>query len=162
LTGATFTPTPTPSTTPSITPTATITPSPTATVIATATATPSGPPPTVSISGPVDGTRITAPTSVTGSVFSQTLASWQLAYRLAGGSTFTALESGTTNVDNATLTLFDPTLLLNGIYELQLTGTDLSGRSTSATLNVVVDGNMKVGNFTLSFVDIEVPMVGIP
>ena len=39
----------------------------------------------------------------------------------------------------------------------------LAGRSTtSETVTVVFDGNMKVGLFTLSFEDLSVPLAGIP
>jgi hypothetical protein len=56
----------------------------------------------------------------------------------------------------------DPTLLLNGLYEIQLTARDVSGRTAAITTTIVVEGQQKVGLFTLSFVDLEVPVAGLP
>jgi RHS repeat-associated protein len=154
--GDTATPTPTATATPTSTPTATTT------ATATVTATPSGPPPSAGLSGLAEGATITEPTALVGTVDSATLAGWRLEYRLAGGPAFATLATGTTSVVNGTLGTFDPTLLLNGIYEIRLTVTDLSGRSAASAVHVVVEDDLKVGNFSLSFTDLEVPMAGIP
>ncbi len=45
---------------------------------------------------------------------------------------------------------------------MRLTATDKSGRSASTVTQVVVKENFKVGHFTVSFVDLEVPVAGIP
>jgi RHS repeat-associated protein len=105
---------------------------------------------------------VTAGTNVRGTVSGPTLANWVLEYRLQGDPTYTAFASGTTPVVSGTLGLFDPTLLLNGLYEIRLTATNSNGRSASTSVNVVVEGGLKVGNFTLSFVDQEVPVAGLP
>jgi RHS repeat-associated protein len=173
-TGTPPTSTPTSSASPTGTSTATATPSATPTVTSTATAsgtatptrtitpTPSGPPPSVSFSGLAEGQAITAPTTLTGSVNSPTLASWNLSYRSQGQTTSVKFASSTTAVTNGTLGTFDPTLLLNGIYEIDLTATDTSGQSSTSAVNVVVQGGMKVGLFTLSFTDLEIPVAGLP
>src|SRR5207249_8363459 len=57
---------------------------------------------------------------------------------------------------------FDPTLALNGLGQLILTATDTASQRSSSTLNVVVEGNQKIGNFTVSFTDLTVPVAGIP
>jgi len=43
-----------------------------------------------------------------------------------------------------------------------LTGIDQSGQTSSAIVDVVVTRNVKVGNFTLSFNDLTVPLAGLP
>src|SRR6185436_19270326 len=53
-------------------------------------------------------------------------------------------------------------LLLNGLYELRLVASDTAGRSQTISFHAVVRDNMKVGNFTVSFVDLEVPVAGLP
>jgi len=63
---------------------------------------------------------------------------------------------------NAVLGQFDPTLLLNGIYDVRLTAEDTSGNSASVTRSYEVDGGAKIGNFTLSFNDLTIPVSGIP
>ena len=63
---------------------------------------------------------------------------------------------------NAVLGQFDPTLLLNGIYDVRLTAEDTSGNVASVTRSYEVDGGAKIGNFTFSFNDLTIPVSGIP
>ena len=51
---------------------------------------------------------------------------------------------------------------MNGLYDLRLTATDLLGRPIRDTIQVTVDGAMKIGNFALAFEDLSVPMAGLP
>jgi hypothetical protein len=118
-----------------------------------------GPPPTVSFTGLTEGMEITAPTPITGTINSPNLASWSLAYQGSGSTFFTTFAQGTTANVSGT---FDPTLLLNGIAQIQLTAVDQSGQTTSTTVNVEVTRNLKIGNFTLSFNDLTIPVAGIP
>lgn len=122
------------------------------------------PPPTVSTNLP-EGTVMTNPTAITGSV---TSGSWKLQYALASADgtgpapVFTTFASGTNAVNNGTLGTIDPTTLLNGNYIIQLTSTDQFGQTTTVFSNAVVQGNTKVGNFTLTFNDLTVSEPGLP
>jgi RHS repeat-associated protein/uncharacterized repeat protein (TIGR01451 family) len=118
-----------------------------------------GAPPVVTITSPTEGAEITAPTTVTGTVSSSNLSTWTLEYEASGSTVFTQFASGTTAAVTGTL---DPTLLLNGIAQIRLTGIDLSGQSASTVTEVVVTRNLKVGNFTISFNDLTIPVSGIP
>ncbi|MBI2513923.1 MAG: hypothetical protein HYV96_18285, partial [Opitutae bacterium] len=127
---------------------------------------------------PDEDARISAPVKVTGVVAHSALTSWALDYRLkaADGDTpeaWTQFATGSNlvgtpaNGSNAAipgeLGTFDPTLLLNGIYEIQLRVIDSSNATlTAGPLTVVVEGNMKVGAFTLAFEDLKLPLSGIP
>src|SRR5207249_1065819 len=125
---STATPTPTSTSTPSPSPTPNgCTPNPNP---------PAGTPPSASIASPADGSQVTSPTSVRGSVNSATLQCWTLSYTRFGSSTSTTIGSGTTPVTNATLGTFDPTLLINGAYRINLTAIDTAGRSTVASVGV--------------------------
>jgi RHS repeat-associated protein len=118
--------------------------------------------PTVSISTALDGTQITSPTDITGSVSDGT---WTLAYALKDDShpmTFTTFATGTGAVTNAKLGTLDPTLLLNGTYVLQLSTINAGGITATTSISVSVSRNMKVGVFSLSFNDLTVPVAGIP
>jgi len=119
-----------------------------------------GPPPDVAIASP--GTFVTAPTAVVGTVASDLLDHWTLAWRRIGETGFTTFATGNAPADNAALATFDPSLQVNGLYEIELTATDFEGRSTAVSTNVIVEGRLKVGNFTVSFTDLEVPVAGIP
>ncbi len=125
---------------------------------------PPPPPPTVSVNLP-EGTEITSPTQIIGTVSG---GSWQLQYALASADgigpapVFTTFASGTTPVNNGLLGMLDPTALLNGNYILQLVSTDQFGQTSTFSSNVTVARNAKVGNFTLSFNDLTVPVAGLP
>ncbi len=118
-----------------------------------------GPAPTLVITSPAEGAKVTNTVTVTGTVTSPNLAGWVLEYQTSGTTPFTKFASGTTSNVSAS---FDPSMLLNGIASLRLTATDLSGQSGSTTANVVIASMVKVGNFTLSFNDLTVPVAGIP
>src|SRR5579864_5405775 len=121
------------------------------------------PPPVLSFTGLTDGQEITKPTPIIGSVSG---GSWKLEYSLLDGSgnptTFVQFASGTTAVNNGTLGTFDPTVLLNGQYLVRFTTIDAGAQTATATATVDVSRNTKVGNFTLSFNDLSVPMPGLP
>jgi len=118
-----------------------------------------GPAPVVTITSPAEASDVTAPTTVTGTVTSPNLDYWTLAYQAPTASSFTQFATGTTSSVTGT---FDPTLLLNGTAVIQLTGVDTSGQTTSTTVTVVVTRNLKIGNFTVSFNDLTIPVAGLP
>jgi hypothetical protein len=117
--------------------------------------------PTVTITAPSDLAVITDPTDVFGTVWSEILDSWSLAYRQIGESEWIEIAAAAFPVSDQPLGTFDPTLLLNGLYELRLEATDLQGRIVEETIAVTVEGQMKIGHFTLSFVDLAVPVSGL-
>ncbi len=120
-----------------------------------------GPPPEVVISSPADGANIITFTDIIGSVRSDLLERWELAHRLSGESNFTTFATGDTPVANDVLTTFDPTLMLNGLYQIRLRATDFAGQSASTAIDVVLEGEQKIGHFTLPILDLEVPVVGV-
>jgi RHS repeat-associated protein len=120
-----------------------------------------GPEPTVATSSPQDLDVVTQPTAVLGTVASGLLQSWALSYRLIGEPEWIEIESREYPVADGELGTFDPTLLKNGLYELRLEATDLEGRVVEETIAVSVEGQMKIGHFTLSFVDLAVPVSGL-
>src|SRR6185369_612000 len=126
---------------------------------------PPAPPAVVSINSPGDGSTITNRTNFIGSVSDG--ATWKLEYSLntdAGSpaQTWTTIASGSTSVTNALLGTFDPTLLVNGIYTVRLRAVNSGGQISDSTVSAVVGGDLKVGNFTLSFTDLDVPLAGLP
>jgi RHS repeat-associated protein len=120
-------------------------------------------PPSVSFTGFADGQEITKPTPIIGSV---TTGNWKLEYSLLDGAgnptTFVTFASGAAPVTNTTLGTFDPTVLLNGQYVVRFSSTDNAGQTSTTSSTVDVSRNTKVGNFTLSFNDLSVPLPGLP
>lgn len=125
---------------------------------------PPPPPPTVTVNLP-EGTEITSPTQIVGSVSG---GSWKLQYALASADgvgpapVFTTFASGNTPVNNGLLGTIDPTTLLNGNYIIQLVSTDQFGQTSTISSSADVARNVKIGNFTLSFNDLVVPVAGLP
>ena len=120
-----------------------------------------GPPPTVAFTAPLDLGVITQPTEVTGTVDSDRLESWTLSAQPKDDGPPVTLATGTAPVADAPLGTFDPTLLLNGLYQLELTATDFQGQQVTDSISVTVEGQMKIGHFSLSFVDLRVPVSGL-
>lgn len=110
--------------------------------------------------------QITAPTAIYGTVTDPNIVSWTLSYATvnADGTTgaLTQFASGTTQESNAALGTFDPTLLQNGEYILELSATNSGGLSSSAQIYVAVLGQEKIGNFQFSQTDVTIPVAGLP
>ena len=121
-----------------------------------------GPPPTVEIAAPTDLAAVTEPIEVLGTVENDRLESWALTARPFGDVDAVVVASGNVPVNGGALGTFDPTLLLNGLYELELVATDFAGVSTTTSIDVVVEGGLKLGNLTLPFLDFELPALGVP
>ncbi len=120
------------------------------------------PPPTAGINSPAEGSTLTGRTTFVGTVSAGS--TWRLEYSLneeGVAPTWIAFASGNTPVTNGTLGTFDPSGLLNGIYTVQLVATNASGQTTTTSVRAIVDGDQKVGNFSLAFTDLKVPMPGM-
>lgn len=118
--------------------------------------------PVVEITAPAMDAAITARVPILGTASDANLANYKLTVRPLAGGAETQIGGGTTSVVNGTLGLLDPTLLANDSYELTLTATDAGGRSTSISQIFHVAGELKVGNFRLSFTDLSIPVTGVP
>lgn len=117
---------------------------------------------TAEITTPARDAEVTAPVTVIGTVQSPRLLEYTLSYAPKGTTTFTPFASGTTAVTNGPLGTFDPTLLKNGIYDIRLTAIDTNGMSFWTDMTWRVAGDMKVGNFTVTFTDMSIPVAGLP
>lgn len=157
-------PTPTPTVVASTTTsTATATPTRTPTPTATPTRVP-GQPPVVSLTSPAEQAEITERANLIGTVRDPDgdLTGYRLQHRQLPGVAWTTFATGTLPVTNAALGALDPTLLLNGMYELQVVATDSEGNETAVATTIFVAGAQKVGVVRLAFTDVDVPLVGIP
>jgi RHS repeat-associated protein/uncharacterized repeat protein (TIGR01451 family) len=120
--------------------------------------------PVVVIASPSDGNEITQPVDVRGTVNDASLQSWVLALRAANtpDAPTTILARGNANVADAIVGKLDPTLLVNDQYVVILQATDTGGRTTSASVVVRVTGEMKVGHYSITLEDVNLPVAGIP
>ncbi len=117
--------------------------------------------PTVAFTTPMDLSEVTEPTDLLGDVSSPMLDFWRVSSRLIGQTDWQELARGSQPRAGEKLAGFDPTLLLNGLHELKLEAVDSLGRIVEDRISVVVEGRMKLGHFTLSFVDLQIPLSGL-
>ncbi|MDY4079858.1 MAG: DUF6531 domain-containing protein, partial [Clostridium sp.] len=75
---------------------------------------------------------------------------------------YITIKEGINIQKNDVLGLFDTTLLQNGLYKVRLTGKDINGNAISMSAIYLVSGNMKAGNFSLSYEDLNIPLDGLP
>lgn len=118
--------------------------------------------PTAILTAPGDGSAVSGLTQITGTATDANFLRYELAVAPAAGEAFNVIGGGTAAVVGGLLGTFDPTLLLNGLYTLRLTVWDRNGNTASADVAVQVEGDLKLGNFALSFTDLAIPLSGIP
>jgi hypothetical protein len=106
---------------------------------------------------------IKAPTDVIGSVGGVGLLRYELQIARVDSEEFTVIGSGGSGaIANGKLGTIDPSLLQNDAYNLRLVvyGTNGDIRYVEETVNIA--GELKLGNFRLSFTDLAIPVTGIP
>ncbi|MGB7160274.1 MAG: putative Ig domain-containing protein [Tepidisphaeraceae bacterium] len=126
--------------------------------------------PEIEFTGPADNETIYKPTDVTASISDDNQFEYRLEIAPIGESSFKTLvdwtDSSTTPDGsgryNASLAHeLDTTTMLNGTYVLRISARDGQHESVAEQV-VTVDGSLKIGNFSLSFNDLSVPVAGIP
>ncbi len=120
------------------------------------------PAPTAGFNETVVTPVVTMPTAITAPPTRPDLLQYTLQYSVEGQNQWTTFATGTTPVVNGLLGTIDPTMMDNGFYDVRLTVEDTSGQVTTADEVYEVDGDAKIGNFTLSFQDVNIPGEGIP
>jgi len=118
--------------------------------------------PTVAITSPAADAELKAPTAIVGTASDDNLYKYTLAYRSVGTEEYIELATGYTSVVGGTLGTLDTTLMMNGMYEVRLRAEDTNGNVNEVTTGYSVAGNLKLGNFSISFVDLDIPVSGIP
>ena len=120
-------------------------------------------PPLVRITSPASGATVTYLTEILGTVTDPNLEFYRLQYALAGTDEWHTFHSQVDSpVLDGLLGVFDPTLLANDLYDLRVEAQDLSGNIWREPLQLNVAGRAKLGQFTLDFTDLTVPLAGIP
>jgi RHS repeat-associated protein len=123
--------------------------------------------PVISVTSPQPADVVTYLTDIVGSIADDHLESYSVAWSPLFADQWTTFFSqsfpdANGSVTDATLATFDPTLLTNDAWEVRITATDLSGNISTFQFELNVEGNAKIGNFHLDFVDLTMPLAGIP
>ncbi len=118
---------------------------------------------------PDDGTTITEPTPVTiGTVTpppGETVDTWQIiAHPADRPDDQIVLAEGTGNppTDPDQIAVIDPTVIDNGIWIIAIEVVDTGGGLGTTETSVVVDGQLKLGRYHITYQDLAVPVGGIP
>ena len=123
-------------------------------------------PPIVSLTTPDFEEEVTAPRDAIGSVSDpdNDILRWFLAIQRRGAPSteFTILAEGTEPVAEGVLGQIDPSMLMNGQYVVILQAEDLGGNTAQDNRVIRVTGDLKVGNFSITFEDFSAPVAGIP
>ncbi|CAA0121101.1 tRNA(Glu)-specific nuclease WapA [Halioglobus japonicus] len=119
--------------------------------------------PVATIDNITAGQKVTAPVEILATISDDNLSSWSLRlYSMDDVNNFVELATGTAAVSNAVVATLDPTMLLNGLYNLQLEALDTSRNTGLDSSRVILTGDMKVGNFSFTVTDLDIPLSGIP
>jgi RHS repeat-associated protein len=118
--------------------------------------------PTVAITSPTDTAAVFGMVTITGTASHADFAGYKLSYRRIDESTFTQFHESTTAVVNGTLGVWDTSLLINDEYVIRLEAASNAGVVNVVEHNIGLSGELKLGNFRLSFTDMVIPVAGIP
>jgi RHS repeat-associated protein len=123
---------------------------------------PAPPAPTISTPSPADGSIVTKPVPISATFAppaGQTIASWAVTYQALDPGPVVPLGSGT-GTPPSPLVTFDPTLLPNDAYAINITATASGGGVQTLTTTVIVLGYLKPGRFVTTYQDLNVPAFG--
>lgn len=101
-------------------------------------------------------------TAIGGSAAATGFKEYRLSYARLDQLQFTEFAHSTTPVADGLLGVWDTTLLENDAYVLRLEVVSEAGNTSVHETTVGLSGNLKLGNFRLSFEDLTIPMAGIP
>lgn len=119
-------------------------------------------PPVVELLTPEPNAEITGIADVIGTASDTDLIQYILLYAYAGSDDFIPIFAGNESIVDATLGRLDSTMFLNGQYRLRLLAEDLAGNRVGVERTILVEGEQKVGLYTLSFVDLDIPVSSMP
>lgn len=119
-------------------------------------------PPVAEIVSPLSAEKVTRPIEVIGTADDPNLLRWELLTTAGEDGEATLLNQSTVAVTDGILGELDPTLLLNGVQTLILRVFDRGENVSEARVNVTVEEDYKVGNFSLTFEDLDIQLASLP
>jgi len=128
--------------------------------------------PTIRITSPQTNAIVTTLTDIFGSITDDNLQFYRIDYGRAdlvdvnlpeeNDPDYKTLTTGNANAVDKVLATFDPTMLINDDYVIRILAKDLTGNVSAKTIPLSLDGQLKLGQFELSFTDLSIPVAGIP
>ncbi len=111
---------------------------------------------------PADGTTITEPTTITCDTTPRPdteTTDWEIVARRTDGEREHPIATGTGDNPEGTI---DPTKLPNGTWIIEVTVEDDDNGTSVVEIGVVVEGQLKLGRYHITYQDLAVPVGGIP
>ena len=107
---------------------------------------------------------VESPYEIIGTICGSTLASYEIELAPQGTDAYRTIAHGESCVEDDVLGVIDPTVLTNGLYDLRFTVHETTGAISRAIAGEPIDiaGTLKIGQFSLAFDDITIPVSGIP
>ncbi len=123
--------------------------------------------PTAEITAPaksdnINVAEITTITDIIGTASDDNLVEYQVYLSPADEAKWVSIAKGNQSVINGKLGTLNPQTMTNGLYDLLLIVKDEGGNQSSAKIGVVISGEQKVGQFSLSFTDLDIDMGSLP
>lgn len=82
-------------------------------------------------------------------------------YRLKGTEDYYTLAKGEGAIEDAKVSEFDPSNVINGVYEFRITVTDVGGNTVSGTKEYTVNNQLKIGAMSIGFTDLSRKLYGM-
>ena len=123
--------------------------------------------PTAEITAPaksdkINVAEISTTTDIIGTASDDNLVEYQVYLSPADEGKWVSVAKGNQSVINGKLGTLKPQTMPNGLYDLLLIVKDEGGNQSSAKIGVVISGEQKVGQFSLSFTDLDIDMGNLP
>lgn len=120
--------------------------------------------PVAAITSPQADASLRGIATISGTASDANFAYYQLLLRRVGESDLAWQEfsRGLTPVTNGALGQLDTTRHDNALYQIALRVVDVNGRQTTSSVTVEFIGNLKLGQFRLSFADVRAEAPGLP
>ena len=128
--------------------------------------------PLIQLTAPTSGSTATYLIDIVGTITDRNLEYFELQYSLSNTDQWTtfarrqfrpnAVNNPSNGITNGLLGIFDPTLLTNDTYFIRAIAQDTNGAQSSSIIELSVESQAKIGNFTVSFTDLSIPLAGLP
>ena len=129
-------------------------------------------PPEITVTSPQPGDTVTYLTDVVGSIVADDLEFYRVEFArsdlidetdiTADNPAWKSIGESSNAVTDSVLAEFDPLLLLDDSYWIRIFAQDKSGNIGAVALPVSVAAPAKLGQFSLEFTDLSIPLAGIP
>ena len=104
---------------------------------------------------------VTEPTDLIGSISADGLVKYTLSYSKTDEDNFIVFKESSMPINNGIIGQIDPTILHNGFYKIRLTAYG-STKNVHEEILISVEGSMKIGNFSMDFKDMDIPVLNFP